>query len=57
MRFTEMELCDLGVWFATDKYDRIIALTSDGFANIPEFICESKENAQLLEDYFENILL
>lgn len=55
MRFTEEELEYLDItWFAVDKYGRILELNSAGSGLIPEFICESKANANILEDYFEN---
>jgi hypothetical protein len=55
MRITKEELEYLDItWFAVDKYGRILELTSAGSGHIPEFICESKENANILEDYFEN---
>lgn len=51
MRITEEELEYLDItWFAVDKYGRILELTSAGSGHIPEFICESKENANILED-------
>lgn len=53
MRFTEEELEYLDItWFAVDKYGRILELTSAGSGYIPECVCESKENAKLLENYF-----
>ena len=55
MRIIEEELEYLDItWFAVDKYGRVLELTSAGSGHIPEFICESKENANILEDYFEN---
>lgn len=55
MRFSkeELEYSDI-TWFAIDKQGKIIELTSAGSGHVPEFICESKENANILEDYFEN---
>ena len=55
MRITKEELEYLDItWFAVDKYGRILELTSAGSGHIPEFICASKENTKILEDYFEN---
>lgn len=49
----ELEYLDI-TWFAVDKQGRIIELSSAGSGHIPEFICKSKENAEILENYFEN---
>lgn len=55
MRITKEELEYLDItWFAIDKHGRILELNSAGSGHIPEFICKSKENAEILENYFEN---
>lgn len=55
MKFSKEELDYSDItWFAVDNQGRIIELTSAGSGHIPEWICESKENANILEEYFEN---
>ena len=55
MRISEIELCytDLD-WFAIDKNKKIMCFTSGGYGNVPEFVCASKENTELLSEFFEN---
>lgn len=55
MRITkeELEYSDI-TWFAVDRQGKIIEFTSAGSGYVPEFICESKENVNILEDFFEN---
>ena len=40
------------LWFATNQNGDILAFTSGVNGNVPEFVCESRENADILEDYF-----
>lgn len=55
MRISEIELfyTDLE-WFAIDKNKKIMCFTSGGYGNVPEFVCASKENTDLLIEFFEN---
>lgn len=56
MRITKEELGYSDItWFAVDKHGRIIELESAGSGNIPEFVCASKENTDLLADYFADL--
>ena len=52
MRYSEMDLQieDL-MWFAIDRAGYIGAFTSGGCANVPEFICRSREDNERLYDY------
>ena len=53
MRFTEIDLqIDDIMWFGVDINGYIFACTSAGIANVPEFVCASKEQTELIEDYF-----
>ena len=53
MRFTEIDLqIDDIMWFGVDMNGCIFACTSAGIANVPEFVCASKEQTELIEDYF-----
>ena len=49
----EYNSIELNVWYAIDKYDRIIELLTSGFGNIPEFVYIHEGNNKMLEDYFE----
>lgn len=53
MRYSEIDLQieDL-MWFAIDRAGYIGAFTSGGCANVPEFICRSREENERLYDYF-----
>ena len=48
----ELDYLDLR-WFATDKNGYIATFTSGGFCNVPKAVCESRENLETLERYFE----
>ena len=53
MRFTEIDLqTDDITWFGVDINGFIFACTSAGIANVPEFVCASKERTDLIEKYF-----
>ena len=53
MRYTEIDLqIDDIMWFGVDMNGCIFACTSAGIANVPEFVCASKEQTELIEDYF-----
>lgn len=53
MRYTEIDLqIDDIMWFGVDMNGCIFACTSAGIANVPEFVCKSKEQTEFLADYF-----
>ena len=57
MRITMIDLqCEDIMWFAVDIHGRIFACTSAGEGNVPEFVCENRENVDFLEDFFLNEL-
>lgn len=43
-------------WFAIDLKGHIISFTSGVYGNVPEFICKSRENLEILADYFTDNL-
>lgn len=51
----EIEFEDI-MWLALDKHGKILVCTSGVYGNIPEFICESRENVNILIDFFVNKL-
>lgn len=53
MRFTEIDLQINDImWFGIDMNGFIFACTTAGTASVPEFVCMSKEQTELLADYF-----
>ncbi|EGC01796.1 hypothetical protein [Ruminococcus albus] len=53
MRYTEIDLqIEDIMWFGVDTNGCIFACTSAGIANVPEFVCKSKEQTEFIEDYF-----
>ena len=53
MRYTAIDLQAMDImWFAIDKANRVMAFTSGGYGNVPEFVCNSKEDTELLETFF-----
>lgn len=57
MRISEIELQTEDImWFAVDLNNYIIACTSAGISDVPEFVCADREETELLEDYFMNSL-
>ena len=55
MRFSIIDLqCNDIMWFAVDKNGCIIALSTGGEGNVPEYVCRSKEETEDLEDFFLN---
>lgn len=53
MRITEIDLqCEDIMWFGIDNKNHIFECTSAGCGNVPEFVCRSKENTELLRDFF-----
>ena len=57
MRYTEIDLQIWDIrWFALDKNGYIGAFTSGGTNVVPEFVCRSREETEILERYFlENL--
>lgn len=53
MRYTEIDLQinDI-IWFGIDMNGFIFACTTAGTASVPEFVCMSKGQTELLADYF-----
>ena len=55
MRISELEVeYEDILWFAIDKFHRVIAFTSGVYGHVPEFVCRSKEETILIENYFDN---
>lgn len=54
MRITEFDLQieDLE-WYAIDENNNIAFFTSGGFGYVPEFICKSRENLDIVSSYFD----
>ena len=53
MRYSEIDLQTEDImWFAVDKCNHVLAFTSGGCGNVPEFICRSREDTELLETFF-----
>lgn len=53
MRITVLDLCteDL-TWFGIDSFGRVFSCFSGVNGNVPEFVCRSREETDLLENYF-----
>ena len=53
MRYTEIDLqIEDIMWFGIDLNCYIFSCTTAGTANVPEFVCKSKEQTEFLADYF-----
>ena len=53
MRYTEIDLqIEDIMWFGIDLNGYIFSCTTAGAANVPEFVCKSKEQTEFLADYF-----
>lgn len=53
MRITEINLqCEDIMWFGIDNQNHIFECTSAGCGNVPEFVCQSKENVETLLEFF-----
>lgn len=53
MRYTDIDLQSTDiVWFGVDKKGNIAAFFSGGGFCVPEFVCKSIEETELLEEYF-----
>ena len=56
MRITRIDLqCYDILWFAIDNNGCIIAFTSGGKSDVPEFVCRSKSETERLEDFFMSL--
>lgn len=44
------------MWFGVDKNDMVFACTTAGLANVPEFVCKSREINEWICDFFMNKL-
>lgn len=57
MRYSEIDLqCEDITWFGIDTKKHIAAFASGGMGNIPEYVCRSKEETEVLYDYFYDVL-
>ncbi len=57
MRIDVIELQSEDVmWFGIDRRNHIFECTSGGVGNVPEFVCKSKEEMLILENFFMNKL-
>ena len=53
MRYTEIDLqIEDIMWFGIDLNGYIFSCTTGGTANVPEFVCKSKEQTEFLADHF-----
>ena len=53
MKYTEIDLqIEDIMWFGIDLNGYIFSCTTAGTANVPEFVCKSKEQTEFLADYF-----
>lgn len=53
MRITEIDLqCEDIMWFGIDNQNHIFECTSAGCGNVPEFVCQNKENTEYLAEFF-----
>lgn len=53
MRISEIDLqCEDIMWFATDDNGNVFECTSAGCGNVPEYVCRSREETEILLDYF-----
>lgn len=56
MRINEIDLqCEDIMWFATDRNGNVFECTSAGCGNVPEYICRSREETDILLEYFTEI--
>lgn len=57
MRFTEIDLqIEAIMWFGVDKNGYIFVCHSSWLPNIPEFVCNNKEETEFLDKYFMKYL-
>lgn len=56
MRISEVEVEYSDIeWFATDKKQKIMRFTSGLYGYVPEFVCASKENVEVLCKFFRSL--
>lgn len=56
MRYSEIDLqCTDVIWFGVDCANNILVFTSAGCGCVPEYVCRSKEETEILEDYFSDL--
>lgn len=57
MRYSEIDLqCEDITWFGIDANNHIVAFASGGIGNVPEYVCRSKKETEVLYDYFYDTL-
>ncbi len=53
MKYSEIDLqCEDIMWFGIDINGVVFECTSGGIGCVPSFVCESKENTEMLENFF-----
>lgn len=53
MKFSAIDLQCLDIrWFGVDEKGNILSFTTGGRGNVPEYVCRSKEETELLEEFF-----
>jgi len=53
MRISEIDLqCEDIMWFAIDSNGNVFECTSAGCGNVPEYVCRSRKETEMLLDYF-----
>lgn len=53
MRISEVDLqCEDIMWFAVDSKGNIFECTSAGCGNVPEYVCKSRKETDILLEYF-----
>ncbi|MBQ7567852.1 hypothetical protein IJT17_03515 [bacterium] len=56
MRYDEIDLqVEDIMWFGVDTKGCIVEFTTGGSANVPEYVCRSREETEALEKYFTNM--
>ena len=56
MKYSKIELqCEDIMWFGVDKNGLIFECTSGGLGCVPSFVCNSKEETELLEEFFLDV--
>ena len=57
MKYSEIDLqCEDILWVGVDDNDNIMAFTSGGYGNVPDFVCSSREETKQLEEFFMTVL-
>lgn len=53
MKYSEIDLqCEDIMWFGVDRNGLLFECTSGGIGCVPTFVCDSKENTEILESFF-----